>query len=252
MPFDALPQLESQRLLVGAPRPAFREFGADDVQAVLRDVLVIDDQVVENGHEGDVDRIGRALMDRRAAGAVAVIDPEDTALLRLARDRCAAQQQQARHRGSKRAPASHVSPCTVRPLLNSCAGVARSTPAACCALAPCGHRPHSHRAAKRDHKFSPSNVDCHETSRRGGVVSMQRGRYHALAKVGEQCFCAAEILSRQCLGWVTSVALCNRRRPIDFRYAPFATEDAWRCNMSRRANRRHQSITSSARFLIGR
>ena len=33
--------------------------------------------------------------------------------------------------------------------------------------------------------------------------------------------------------WVTSVALCNRRRPVDFRYAPFATEDAWRCNMSR-------------------
>jgi hypothetical protein len=34
---------------------------------------------------------------------------------------------------------------------------------------------------------------------------------------------------------VTSVALCNRRRPVDFRYAPLATEDAWRCNMSRRA-----------------
>src|SRR5262249_51023213 len=30
---------------------------------------------------------------------------------------------------------------------------------------------------------------------------------------------------------VTSVALCNRRRPVDFRYVPFATEDAWRCNM---------------------
>jgi hypothetical protein len=28
-----------------------------------------------------------------------------------------------------------------------------------------------------------------------------------------------------------SVALCNRRRPVDFRYAPFATEGAWRCNM---------------------
>ena len=28
--------------------------------------------------------------------------------------------------------------------------------------------------------------------------------------------------------WVTSVALCNKRRPIDFRYAPLATKVAWR------------------------
>jgi hypothetical protein len=34
---------------------------------------------------------------------------------------------------------------------------------------------------------------------------------------------------------VTSVALSNRRRTVDFRYAPLASEDAWRCNMSRRA-----------------
>jgi hypothetical protein len=38
---------------------------------------------------------------------------------------------------------------------------------------------------------------------------------------------------------VTSVALCNRRRLADFRCAPFATEVEWRCNMSRRANSRH-------------
>jgi hypothetical protein len=25
----------------------------------------------------------------------------------------------------------------------------------------------------------------------------------------------------------------TRRRPVDFGYAPFATEDVWRCNMSR-------------------
>jgi hypothetical protein len=30
---------------------------------------------------------------------------------------------------------------------------------------------------------------------------------------------------------VTSVALCNRCRPVDFRYAPFATDGARRCNM---------------------
>ena len=27
--------------------------------------------------------------------------------------------------------------------------------------------------------------------------------------------------------WVTSVALCNRRLPVDFRYAPLATEVVW-------------------------
>jgi hypothetical protein len=43
----------------------------------------------------------------------------------------------------------------------------------------------------------------------------------------------------------TSVALCNRRRPVDFRSAPLATEDEWRCNISRRARSGH-SITSSA------
>jgi hypothetical protein len=30
----------------------------------------------------------------------------------------------------------------------------------------------------------------------------------------------------------TSLVLCNRRLPINFRYAPFATEIARRCNMS--------------------
>jgi len=40
----------------------------------------------------------------------------------------------------------------------------------------------------------------------------------------------------QRLGWVTSVALCNTRLFVNFRYAPFTTEVLWRCNMSRRAN----------------
>ena len=35
--------------------------------------------------------------------------------------------------------------------------------------------------------------------------------------------------------YITSVALCYRRRPVDFRFAPFATEVVWRCNMSRKA-----------------
>jgi hypothetical protein len=36
--------------------------------------------------------------------------------------------------------------------------------------------------------------------------------------------------------WVMSVVLCKRRLPVNFRYAPFATEFVSRCNMSRRAN----------------
>jgi hypothetical protein len=32
-----------------------------------------------------------------------------------------------------------------------------------------------------------------------------------------------------------SVVLCNRRLPVNFRYALLATEIARRCNMSRRA-----------------
>jgi hypothetical protein len=35
---------------------------------------------------------------------------------------------------------------------------------------------------------------------------------------------------------VTSVVLCNGRLPVNFRYAPSATEIAWRRNMSRRAS----------------
>jgi hypothetical protein len=33
-----------------------------------------------------------------------------------------------------------------------------------------------------------------------------------------------------------SIALCDIRRPVDFRYAPLPTDVAWRCNMSRRVN----------------
>jgi hypothetical protein len=38
-----------------------------------------------------------------------------------------------------------------------------------------------------------------------------------------------------CRRRVTSVGLCDRRRTVDFRYAPLATKVAWRCNMSRSA-----------------
>jgi hypothetical protein len=35
-----------------------------------------------------------------------------------------------------------------------------------------------------------------------------------------------------CPRWVTSVVLCNRRLPVNFRYASLATEIARRCDMS--------------------
>jgi hypothetical protein len=38
---------------------------------------------------------------------------------------------------------------------------------------------------------------------------------------------------------VKNVVLCNRRLPVNFRYALLATEIARRCNMSRRASSRH-------------
>jgi len=39
---------------------------------------------------------------------------------------------------------------------------------------------------------------------------------------------------RECLKWAKSAVLCNRRLPVNFRYALLATEIARRCNMSRR------------------
>ena len=44
------------------------------------------------------------------------------------------------------------------------------------------------------------------------------------------CFCTIKV----CYG-VTSVTLCDRWLPIDFRYAPLATEVMRRCKMTLRA-----------------
>ena len=40
------------------------------------------------------------------------------------------------------------------------------------------------------------------------------------------------------------VVLCDRRRPVHFRYIPLASEVVRRCKMSRRANRRHRAVPS--------
>jgi hypothetical protein len=87
VPFDALPKLEGQGLVVGAPGPALGEVRDDRFDAVLGDVLIIDDEVVVDRHEGDVDRIGRAFVDRGTTGAVAVIELENAALFGLGSQR---------------------------------------------------------------------------------------------------------------------------------------------------------------------
>ena len=99
MPLDALAELEAQRLLVRAPSPTLGEIRDDGIHAVLRHVLLEDDEVVENRHEGDVDRIGRTLMDRGASGTVPVIHPQDAALF-LGRIGKTADRQQRQGNGS--------------------------------------------------------------------------------------------------------------------------------------------------------
>src|SRR6266576_1435347 len=109
VPLYALPQLEIEYLFVIAPGPALREIRDDRFQAVLRNVLLVDDQVVEDGHEGNVDRIGRLLMDRGAGRTVPVIDPQDAALLLLAGLRKTGNHQQRQCRGGTRLHAPHAS-----------------------------------------------------------------------------------------------------------------------------------------------
>ena len=56
-------------------------------------------------------------------------------------------------------------------------------------------------------------------------------RFHGAAKG----LPAAQQFRAAMRSWVNCVALGNRRRLLDFRYAPFATEVVRQCNMSRRA-----------------
>src|SRR2546425_5424478 len=108
MPLDALPQLEAERLVVAAPGPTLGEIRNDRLQTVLRHVLLVNDEIVENRHEGNVDRIGRLLVDGGAGRAVPMIDPQDAALL-LSRERNIRGRQQRQNRGGKRLQAPHIS-----------------------------------------------------------------------------------------------------------------------------------------------
>ena len=74
MPLDPLAELKGQILAVLAPLPALGEVGSNRTHAVLRDVLIVDDQIVHHAHHRHDDRVGRLLMDRHAGRAVPVLD----------------------------------------------------------------------------------------------------------------------------------------------------------------------------------
>src|SRR6266481_3090737 len=81
VPLDAFAQLEGELGAVLAPCPARGELRHDRSQAVLRDMLVEQDEVVEYPHHRHHYADRPFLMDRHAGGAVAVIDAQGPALL---------------------------------------------------------------------------------------------------------------------------------------------------------------------------
>ena len=81
MPFDALAQLEGQLGLAVVPGPALRQVGHDGLGRVERLVLVVDDEVVEDAHEGLHRGDGGFLVDRAAGQVVAMVDAQRAALL---------------------------------------------------------------------------------------------------------------------------------------------------------------------------
>src|SRR6516162_9083688 len=85
MPFDTLMQLERERKVVAAPGPTVGKLGHDGAQTVLRLVLIIDDQVVENRHRRHVHRERRFFVDREARRRLAMMDVQDAAVFRLGR-----------------------------------------------------------------------------------------------------------------------------------------------------------------------
>ncbi len=97
-------QLECQHGLVVAPRPARCQVGHDRLEAVLRHILVVQDEIVEDRHERDHRRIGGLFVDRGARRIVSVIDFQDAALLRFAgdggREGTRGDQQRSRHHPS--------------------------------------------------------------------------------------------------------------------------------------------------------
>jgi hypothetical protein len=123
-----------------------------------------------------------------------VIDPENTALLRLARDRYAAQEQQARHRGSKRAPASHASlPARLGPCLILAVACSRSAPAACCARAASGHAAAAPPSANMNSRRRM--WIAMRTPPSGGRVHAIEGTISRFSEGTNKAFCAAKVWS---------------------------------------------------------
>ncbi len=81
VPFHARMQFEGELRLVGVPRPAVGQVGHDRGEAVLRYMLIVEDQVVVDRHEGNDRGVGRLLEDRAARRIVAVIHLQNAAAL---------------------------------------------------------------------------------------------------------------------------------------------------------------------------
>jgi len=79
MPLHAPPQRKCQFGRVLAPRPARRQIGHDRLRAVLRHVLPVHDQIIEDAHHRAVDRGGRFLVHRHARRAVEMRHAQDPA-----------------------------------------------------------------------------------------------------------------------------------------------------------------------------
>src|SRR5262249_43946027 len=103
VPLHALPQLERQRGLVLAPRPAACQIRHDRLEAVLRDILFVQDEIVEDSHERGHRRVRRLFENRGAWRTIPMIDLEYAAVLGLAgagrrEGNCGNQQRARRHR----------------------------------------------------------------------------------------------------------------------------------------------------------
>src|SRR6266853_853525 len=96
VPLDAFAQLEAELGAVLAPCPARGELRHDRCQAVLRDMLVEQNEVVEYPHHRHHYADRPFFVDRHAGGAVAVIDTQDPALL-LRQCRVGGAQRNQRH-----------------------------------------------------------------------------------------------------------------------------------------------------------
>src|SRR5207237_5276944 len=102
VPFDALAQRQGQLPTVLAPRPARRQVRHDRLQAGLRDILLVHDEVVEDAHRRLQCRARRFFEDRHRGRAVEMREAQRAA--RLLRHCWPPDTQREYHRGSKSKP----------------------------------------------------------------------------------------------------------------------------------------------------